>query len=353
MYENFKGKKVLITGGTGSLGKTMVNRLLYNSQADTITIFSRDEAKQYYMRLEHQHKIAATEELIYKDYMQKLQFKIGDIRDYESVRSVVDNADIIINAAAMKQVPICEYFPYEAVKTNISGAHNVVEAVKECGSSKIVVGVSTDKAVKPVNAMGMSKALQERVFIEGNISAPHSRFVCVRYGNVLASRGSVVPLFAEQILSGGPITVTTMDMTRFLLPLERAVDTILFAIDNGNNGETIIPIVPSAKILDVARVMSDGKSIKITETGIRPGEKIHEILISQEESFRTRRASKDYYAIKPMLPEICEQEYESELIEEYSSKDDLMSQEEIRTLLDKFGLLDFSIYGKMSSEVLK
>jgi len=353
MYDGLRGKKVLITGGTGSLGKTMINRLLYHSEVEKITVFSRDEAKQYYMRLEHQKKIAATEELIYKDYMQKLQFKIGDIRDYEAVRAVVNEADIVVNAAAMKQVPICEYFPYEAAKTNITGAHNLVEAVKECGGKKTVVGVSTDKAVHPVNAMGMTKALQERVFIEGNISVPESRFVCVRYGNVLASRGSVVPLFAQQILSGGPVTITTNDMTRFLLPLERAVDTVLVAIKAAQRGETIIPIVPSARMLDVAKVMVGQKHISITETGIRPGEKIHEILVSMEESGRTYRTEEGYYAIKPMLPEICEQKTESVLAHEYSSMDDIMSQHDIEVLLNKFDLLNFSLYGQMSNEVLR
>jgi UDP-glucose 4-epimerase len=353
MYEELEGKKVLITGGTGSLGKTMVNRLLYYSGAEKITIFSRDEAKQYYMRLEHQHKIAATEELIYKDHLQRLQFKIGDVRDYESVRAVVNDADFIVNAAAMKQVPICEYFPYEAVKTNITGAHNIVEAVKECGGEKTVVGVSTDKAPRAINAMGMTKALQERVFIEGNISAPNARFVCVRYGNVLASRGSVVPLFAEQILKGGPVTITSKEMTRFLLPLERAVDTVLFAIKNALMGETIIPIVPSAKIFNVASVMVEGKNVEIVEIGIRPGEKIHEILISPEETYRTYKKSSNYYAIKSMLPEICEQTNETELTNEYGSNDNVMSIDDTRDLLNKFGLLNFDIYGKMSSEVLK
>jgi UDP-glucose 4-epimerase len=198
------------------------------------------------------------------------------------------------------------------VQTNILGAENIVRAIRENGFSvETVVGVSTDKACKPVNVMGMTKAVQERVFIAANILTPKTRFICVRYGNVLASRGSVIPLFHEQIAKGGPVTITTEDMTRFLLPLERAVDTINAAIRNAAPGETFVPIVPAARITDVAKALIGDRPVKMIVTGIRPGEKVHEILVSDEEAWRTYRRG-DYYAIKPMLPELVSREQDGE-----------------------------------------
>jgi len=272
----FKDKVVVITGGTGSLGKVLTRRLLARSEdmPRKIIIFSRDEAKQHFMRAEYQMKRTATDEIIYQDFEHLVEFKIGDIRNYHSVCSVLKGADIVINAAALKQVPSCEYFPYEAVRTNITGAENIVRAIQLNNFPvETVVGVSTDKACKPINVMGMTKAIQERVFINGNIKIPAVRFVCVRYGNVLASRGSVIPLFHEQIRSGGRLTITTPDMTRFLLSLDRAVDTILAAVENANPGEIYVPRVPSARILDVAKVLIEDRNIEIVFTGIRPGVK--------------------------------------------------------------------------------
>jgi UDP-glucose 4-epimerase len=244
----FENKIVVITGGTGSLGKVLTHRLLTGSAGTPkkIIIFSRDEAKQHFMRVEYQHKKKVTDEVIYNNFEQLLEFRIGDVRDYHSVCSVLKNADIVINAAALKQVPSCEYFPFEAVQTNINGAENIVRVIRENNLPiETVVGVSTDKACKPVNVMGMTKAIQERVFIAANLTVPGTRFICVRYGNVLASRGSVIPLFHEQIKNGGPVTITTMDMTRFLLPLERAVDTIFAAMETAAPGETFVPRVPA------------------------------------------------------------------------------------------------------------
>src|ERR1017187_8979939 len=227
------GKRILITGGTGSLGKVLTRRILSGEVGHPakVIIFSRDEAKQHFMRVEYENRVAATDEIIYRNFQRLLEFRIGDARNFGSVASVLRDADIVVNAAAMKQVPTCEYFPFEAVQTNIGAAENIVRAIQEHTLPvETVVGVSTDKACKPVNVMGMTKALQERVFIQGNMRCSGTRFVCTRYGNVLASRGSVIPLFHEQIRSGGPVTITTPDMTRFLLTLDDAVDIIFAAI---------------------------------------------------------------------------------------------------------------------------
>ena len=235
MNSLFQDKTVVVTGGTGSLGKVLTRRLLSSRHGKPrkVIVFSRDEAKQHQMRMEWQHaRKRSTDEVIYHNFQRLLEFRIGDVRDYHAVCSTLRHADVVVNAAALKQVPSCEYFPYEAVQTNVTGAENIVRAIRENGLPvESVVGVSTDKACKPVNVMGMTKAVQERIFVAGNITAPGTRFLCVRYGNVLASRGSVVPLFHEQIRNGGPVTITTEDMTRFLLPLERAVDTICAALE--------------------------------------------------------------------------------------------------------------------------
>ena len=338
----FDNKTVVITGGTGSLGKVLTRRLLSGTAGTPkkIIIFSRDEAKQHFMRVEYQEKKRVTDEVIYDNFEQLLEFRIGDVRDYHSVCSVLKNADIVINGAALKQVPACEYFPFEAVQTNIAGAENIVRAIREHDLKvETVVGVSTDKACKPVNVMGMTKALQERVFITANITTPNTRFICVRYGNVLASRGSVIPLFHEQIQNGGPLTITTDDMTRFLLPLERAVDTILAALENALPGETYVPKVPASRIVDVAKALIGDQDIKMVITGIRPGEKVHEIMVSDEEAWRTFERG-DYYAIKPMLPVLLKDEPEGfALTKEYSSSDSLLNLEETKELLSKFNLL--------------
>jgi len=332
----FKDKVVLITGGTGSLGKVLTRRLLSNP-SDTprrIIIFSRDEAKQHFMRVEYQQKMKATDEIIYRDFERLVEFRIGDIRNYNSVCAALNGVDIVVNAAALKQVPSCEYFPSEAVQTNIGGAENIVRAISQNHLRvETVVGVSTDKACKPVNVMGMTKALQERVFINANIEIPSTRFVCVRYGNVLASRGSVIPLFHEQIKSGGPVTITTNDMTRFLLSLDRAVDTILAALANAQPGEIYVPRVPSSRIVDVAMALIGDRAIKIIVTGIRPGEKVHEILVSHEEAWHTYERG-EYYAIKPMLPELWQEESGMEALQkEYSSGDSVLSLMETKELL--------------------
>jgi FlaA1/EpsC-like NDP-sugar epimerase len=342
MTKIFENKTIVVTGGTGSLGKVLIRRLLLgeNGCPKKIIVFSRDEAKQHDMRMSYETHKAATEEIIYYNYLHRLQFRIGDIRDYHSVCSVLREADIVINAAALKQVPSCEYFPFEAVQTNIVGAQNIITAIRENDLPvQTVVGVSTDKAVKPLNVMGMTKAIQERIFITANIASPKTRFVGVRYGNVLASRGSVVPLFREQIRSGGPVTITTKEMTRFLLPLDKGVDTIFRVINCGKAGEIYIPRVPAAKMIDVAEIMVGDRNIEIKETGIRPGEKIHECLVSKEEAVRTYIRG-DYYAISSMLPEIASPTEDDLLNQEYSSNDFLMSKEETKKLLKDNNLLE-------------
>lgn len=325
-----------MTGGTGSLGQTLVKRLLTGEMGmpARITVFSRDEAKQHYMRLDHLHRAAATDDVIYRDSRDLLTFRIGDVRDYSALTAAVRDADIVFHAAALKQVPSCEYFPFEAVMTNIVGAQNLARTIRENDFKvETVVGISTDKACKPINVMGMTKALQERVLIEANRDCPDTRFMCVRYGNVIASRGSIVPLFVEQVQKGKALTVTLPEMTRFLLSLDRAVDTVFAAVSTGNRGETFVPKVPAANICDLAKAVMGDKELPIEFTGIRPGEKVHEIMVSEEECFRTIESG-DYYVILPVLPELrAEGEFEAALTSEYSSKDNNISIDELRTLL--------------------
>src|SRR5258708_10361889 len=300
----FKDKTILITGGTGSLGKVLLRRLLKGDQGQPkrIVVFSRDEAKQNDLRLEYQHGKASTDEVIYRNFMETLVFRIGDVRDYAAVCSALHGIDIVFNAAALKQVPTCEYFPFEAVQTNIVGPENIVRAIRDLRLPvETVVGVSTDKAVKPVNVMGMTKALQERVFLRANLEVPQTRFVAVRYGNVLASRGSVIPLFHEQIRKDGPLTINHTEMTRFRLRHDEAVGTVFAAVGSGRRGETYIPRVPAARITDLAAALIGSRPLKTVVTGIRPGEKLHEILISEDEAHPTLRRA-DYYVFRPIFP---------------------------------------------------
>jgi len=337
-----EGKRILITGGTGSLGKVLARRLLTGEvgQPAKIIIFSRDEAKQHFMRLEYQHQVAATDEIIYRNFQQLLEFRIGDVRDFHSVANVLPAVDVVVNAAAMKQVPTCEYFPFEATRTNVEGAENIVRVIQEQRLPiETVVGVSTDKACKPVNVMGMTKALQERIFIQANMRCNGTRFVCVRYGNVLASRGSVIPLFREQIRAGGPVTITTTDMTRFLLTLDDAVDTVFAAMGEAQPGETYVPRAPSARIVDVATALIGDRAIRQVVTGIRPGEKVHEIMISDEEANRTAERGK-WYSILPMLPEVRGERSGTDCLKkEYSSNDTVLTLDETTAKLKAHGLM--------------
>jgi UDP-glucose 4-epimerase len=338
------GKRILITGGTGSLGKVLLRRLLSGGHGDParIVVFSRDEAKQHDIRVYYQHRRAATDEIIYRNFREKLEFRIGDVRDYGSLCGALHEVDIVFAAAALKQVPTCEYFPTEAVQTNVLGAANLVRAIRDLRLPvECVMGISTDKAVKPVNVMGMTKSLQERIYAQANLEVPDTRFVLSRYGNVLASRGSVIPLFHDQIRNGGPVTITSTEMTRFLLSLEEAVDLILRAIDTGQRGETYIPRVPAARMVDVAAALIGDRPIQTVVTGVRPGEKLHESLVSEEEGWRTFVRGGDY-VVAPILPELrteSSEELGQCLQREYTSADDLMSPAEVADLLRRRGLM--------------
>lgn len=333
---DLEGKRILVTGGTGSLGQTLVKRILSGEMGRParITVFSRDEAKQHYMRLEYMHRSAATDDVIYQNSQDILAFRIGDVRDYSALLAAMRDADIVFHAAALKQVPSCEYFPFEAVLTNIHGAENIVRCIRENDLPvQKVVGISTDKACKPINVMGMTKAIQERILIEANRDCPRTSFVCVRYGNVIASRGSIIPLFVEQIRNDRPLTVTLPEMTRFLLSLDRAADAVFAAVSRGKRGETYVPKVPAAKIMDVAKALMGDKDLAIRYTGVRPGEKVHEIMVSEEECFRTSEVD-DYYVIQPVLPELrANDKVEPALTSEYSSKDNNLDVEELRVVL--------------------
>lgn len=331
-------KTVMVTGGTGSLGQRVVRRILSGERGRPrrVIVFSRDETKQHYMRLSYLHKEAATDEVIYRNFQELLSFRIGDVRDYSSLLQAAREADIIIHAAALKQVPSCEYFPFEAVQTNIHGANNIVRVVREHKTPvKTVVGISTDKACKPINVMGMTKAVMERILVEANIEQPNTRFVCVRYGNVVASRGSVVPLFLDQIAKGGPVTITLEEMTRFLLTLDRAVDTVFAALAGARPGETYVPRVPAARVVDIAETLIHGRPISVVYTGIRPGEKIHEIMVSEEECYRTTERD-GYYVIQPMLPELRSATAAAALDREYSSAEVTLVGNPLRELLSPF-----------------
>lgn len=327
---SFNGLRILITGGTGSLGAVLLRRLLSgkNGVPQLIRILSRDEAKQSALKAE------------LPESATRVEFQIGDVRDYNSVATAVRGIDYVFNAAALKQVPACEYNAYEAVRTNIEGAENIISAIENQRYPTVaVIGISTDKACKPVNVMGMTKAIQERLFLSARSRCPNTKFVCVRYGNVLASRGSVIPFFKEQIKKGGPVTVTSREMTRFLLSLDQAVDTV-FAACKGNSGETYIPIIKSANVIDIAHQLIGCRDIKIEVVGTRPGEKTHEILVSEEELPRTvylkNHDGSRYYVISSVF----ETESYTALREEFSSENSLMDYDDLTCLLYDNGLLN-------------
>jgi len=274
----FKNKTLLITGGTGSFGNAVLNRFL-KTDIGEIRIFSRDEKKQDDMRHEYQAK--------YPEYSNKIKFYIGDVRDLQSVKNAMHGVDYIFHAAALKQVPSCEFFPIEAVKTNVLGTENVLTAAIEEGVSKVIC-LSTDKAAYPVNAMGTSKAMMEKVVVAKSrtVSQDKTMICCTRYGNVMCSRGSVIPLWIEQIRKGEPITITDPSMTRFIMSLEEAVDLVLFAFENGNSGDILVQKAPACTIQTQAEAVcelfgGDKKNIKII--GIRHGEKMYETLLTNEE----------------------------------------------------------------------
>ena len=338
-----QGKTILVTGGTGSMGSTLVRRALSGEVGTPkkVIVFSRDEVKQHEMRMSYLHRREATDEVIFRNFMNVLEFRIGDVRSYPEMCAAVRDADIVVNAAALKQVPTCEYFPEQAILTNCMGAANIVRAIQENEYPvQTVIGISTDKACKPVNVMGMTKSLQERIFIAANILNPDTRFICVRYGNVLASRGSVIPLFLDQIKSAGPVTLTVPGMTRFLLSLDQAADTVFAALREAQAGETYVPRAPSATVENIAQALIGSRRLETKVIGIRPGEKMHEIMVSEEEAHHCVRRG-EYFSILPMLPELRrDAKAESNALSgEFSSADTLLDLPGTVELLRRHNLM--------------
>ena len=273
----FKDKTLMITGGTGSFGNAVLKRFLATDIKE-IRIFSRDEKKQDDMRHEYQAK--------YPDVAHKIKFYIGDVRSLESCRSAIPGTDYIFHAAALKQVPSCEFFPMEAVRTNVIGTDNVLTAAIEA-KVKCVICLSTDKAAYPINAMGITKAIEEKVAIAKSRHSGDTKICCTRYGNVMCSRGSVIPLWIEQIRNGSPITLTEPSMTRFIMSLDEAVDLVLFAFEHGSNGDILVQKAPACTIQTQAEAVCElfgGKKEDIKVIGIRHGEKMYETLLTKEEA---------------------------------------------------------------------
>jgi UDP-N-acetylglucosamine 4,6-dehydratase len=332
MLEN---KILLITGGTGSFGNAVMNRFL-NSNIKEIRIFSRDEKKQHDMRVEIQNP--------------KVKFYIGDVRDAASIGPAVKGVDYIFHAAALKQVPSCEFYPIEAVKTNILGTENVLSAAIEHKVSKVIC-LSTDKAVYPINAMGISKAMMEKVMVSKSRQSSETIIMGTRYGNVMASRGSVIPLFYEQIINNLSVTITDPEMTRFMMTLEDAVDLVLFAFNNGSPGDIFVQKSPASTIGQLARVMVDlyksGSEIKII--GTRHAEKQHETLMSKEERMNSLDLG-NYFKISADNRDLNYNKYFSEgkgslsNIDEYNSSNTYrLSDDELMALLGKIGYSGKSI----------
>jgi len=326
--EFFDGKTLLITGGTGSFGNAALKYFL-NAGLKEIRIFSRDEKKQDDMRKKYKN--------------DKIKFYIGDVRSKDSVENAVRGANYIFHAAALKQVPSCEFFPLEAVATNVLGTDNVLDAATRNGVEKVIV-LSTDKAAYPINAMGMSKALMEKVAVARSRNTQSKTIICrTRYGNVMASRGSVIPLFARQILAGEPITITNPEMTRFMMTLDESVELVGFAFENGEQGDLFVKKAPAATIGTLANALMEklGKSVETKTIGTRHGEKLYEVLVTKEEMvfaedmgdfFRVRADSRDLNYDKY----VDEGDERLETACEYSSENTKrLSVSEMRELLDK------------------
>ena len=284
---SLKGKSVLVTGATGSFGKEFLRELLAVNEIEQVTVFSRDELKQFEMRAEFSSP--------------KIKYLLGDIRDYKRVLQATVGIDVVIHAAAMKQIPAAEQNPMEAIKTNILGAENIVNAAIE-NRVKKVVALSTDKAANPANLYGATKLCSDKLMIAGNYLSDRTdtKFSVVRYGNVLGSRGSVIPFFQERALTGS-IPITDLRMTRFWLTLPQGVDLVLQAIDSMHGGEIYVPKIPSFKVTDVARIVAP--NIPTYEIGIRPGEKLHEVMITEDDSFFTKEFEDFYIILAPALHE--------------------------------------------------
>jgi UDP-N-acetylglucosamine 4,6-dehydratase len=278
-------KVILVTGGTGSFGRQFVDTVLRRYRPRKVIVFSRDELKQ--------------SEMFRQFGGERVRYFIGDVRDLERLRRAMHGVDVVVHAAALKQVPACEYNPFEAVKTNIVGSSNVIDAAIDAGVSK-VLAISTDKAVNPINLYGATKLCAEKLFVNGNAYAIQgsTRFSCARYGNVVGSRGSVIPLFLEQRTTGA-VTVTDERMTRFWMTLDQGVNFVLRSVDIMRGGEVFVPKIPSMRIMDLVSAVAPGCEVKMT--GIRPGEKVHEVLVSEDESRHTVELD-DLFVIKPLHP---------------------------------------------------
>jgi len=307
----FKNKTILISGGTGSFGNAVLRKFL-DTDIKEIRIFSRDEKKQDDMRKYYNNS--------------KLKFYLGDVRDSQSVMNVTRGVDFIFHAAALKQVPSCEFYPLEAVKTNILGTENILEAAIRCGVERVIC-LSTDKAVYPINAMGLSKALMEKVLIAKSRISSDTIICATRYGNVMASRGSVIPLFIEQIKAGKPITVTDSNMTRFMMTLEDSVDLVLFAFQNGNPGDVFVQKSPAATIGQLAKAIAEVLGVPdhpVYIIGTRHGEKLYEVLLSREEMVKAEDMGK-YYRVLPDLRDLNYDKYFQEGEIEVSTAEDYNS----------------------------
>jgi len=335
----FKDKVLLITGGTGSFGNTVLNRFLASDIAE-IRIFSRDEKKQDDMRQRYNNP--------------KLKFYIGDVRDYQSVLNAVRGVDYIFHAAALKQVPSCEFYPLEAVKTNVLGAENVLEAAIVC-CVKRVVCLSTDKAVYPINAMGISKAMMEKVAVAKSRSSQDTVINVTRYGNVMASRGSVIPLFIRQIRNEEPITITDPNMTRFMMTLDDAVDLVLFAFEHAEAGEVVVQKAPAATIQILAKALTHLLGVPdhpIHIIGTRHGEKLYEALLSREEMVAAHDLG-DYYRVPPDLRDLNYGKYVergevkiSDASEYHSHNTTRLNLKETQMLLLKLRSMDAIVRGE-------
>ena len=285
----FKDKTLMITGGTGSFGNAVLNRFL-RTDIGEIRIFSRDEKKQDDMRHEYQVK--------YPDVAHKIKFYIGDVRSLQSCKSAMPGVDYIFHAAALKQVPSCEFFPMEAVRTNVIGTDNVLTAAIEAGAESVIC-LSTDKAAYPINAMGITKAIEEKIAVAKSRYSGGTKICCTRYGNVMCSRGSVIPLWIDQIRNGNPITLTEPTMTRFIMSLEEAVDLVLFAFEHGQNGDILVQKAPACTIQTQAEAVCElfgGRKEDIKVIGIRHGEKLYETLLTNEECAKAEDLG-DFYRV--------------------------------------------------------
>nr|WP_139343068.1 polysaccharide biosynthesis protein [Fictibacillus arsenicus] len=324
-------KRILITGGTGSWGHELVKQLLPKEPKEII-VLSRNEASQVAMQRQF-------------DYNPKLTFMIGDIRDKDSLMRASEGVDYIYHLAALKHVPICELQPYEALKSNIQGTQNVIETAIHHKVTKVIY-ISTDKAANPSNLYGMTKAIGEKLIIHANLLSKHTRFVCVRGGNVLGTNGSVIHVFKSQIEKKGQVGITDFEMTRFFLTLEEAISLLFKATFESVGGEIFVMKMPTCKITDLAQVLIDAsgkEGITMVELGKRPGEKLHEILLSEYESATTVYYDNEYFVILPTIDiEGLNQHYsayEKVELESYSSEKDLMTKEEIYTMLTEGGFL--------------